>query len=84
MFAQPEKLAQATARLRELADEAGREPLEVVAFTAFDPLSPETAAERVAELRDAGATRLIAGTRYEDADGFRRQVDFLREHVLGQ
>jgi probable F420-dependent oxidoreductase len=82
MFAPPAKLAADTARLRELAEEAGRDLPEVVVFTAFDPHAPEVVAERVAELRAAGATRLVAGTRYEDSDGFRRQADFLAEHVL--
>ncbi len=82
MFAQPEKLAKATTQLRELADEAGREPLEVVTFTAFDTSAPEAVTERIAELANAGATQLVAGVRYEDADGFRKHAEFLAEHVL--
>jgi len=84
MFASPAKLAAGTLRLRELAEEAGREMPEVIAFTAFDPAAPEVVPERLAELHRAGATRLVAGTRYEDSDGFRRQVDFLAEHVRGR
>lgn len=75
-------LARGSARLRELAHQAGRTSLEVVAFTGFDPREPEAVPDRVAALREAGATRLVAGTRYADADGFRRQADFLAEHVL--
>ena len=81
MLAQPEKLAAATARLRELADAAGREMPEVVAFTGFDPRAPERAPEQITALADAGATRLVAGARYDDTDGFRRTLDFLAEHV---
>lgn len=81
MFVEPAKLAQASARLRELSDEAGRETPEIVCFTAFDPRTPEAAPDRIGELRDAGATRLVAGTRYETADDFGRQVEFLAEHV---
>jgi probable F420-dependent oxidoreductase len=82
MFSDPAKLAAGTARLRELAEEAGRDAPEVVCFTALDPREPEAVPERVAALREAGATRLVAGTRYEDADGFRRQAGFLAERVL--
>ncbi len=82
MFAEPAKLAEASQRLGELADEAGREKPEIVCFTAFDPRQPEAVPQRVAELREAGATRLVAGTRYDTADDFRRQAEFLGAHVL--
>lgn len=82
MFVEPKELAEASTRLRELSAEAGRETPEVVCFTAFDPRAPEAAAGRVAELHAAGATRLVAGVRYDKADEFRRQADFLGEHVL--
>jgi probable F420-dependent oxidoreductase len=76
------ELGRGCARLSELAHEAGRDPLEVVAFTGFDPRAPSAVPERIAALREAGATRLVAGTRYADADDFRRLADFLAEHVL--
>jgi probable F420-dependent oxidoreductase len=76
------ELARGCARLAELAQEAGRDPLEVVAFTGFDPRTPSAVPERIAALREAGANRLVAATRYADADGFRRHADFLAEHVL--
>jgi probable F420-dependent oxidoreductase len=82
MFTEPADLARASARLHELAEQAGRDPLEVVAFTGFDPREPAAVPDRLAALREAGATRLVAGTRYADADAFRRQADFLAEHVL--
>jgi len=82
MFARPQELSAGVQRLRELAREAGRGALEVMTFTAFDPRAPEAVEGRIAELRAAGATKLVVGTRYEDADGFLRQLDFLREHVL--
>jgi len=81
MTAKPEKLAVETARLRELADAAGRAAPEVVALSGFDPRDPPRATEQARALLAAGATRLIAGTRYDDAAGFRRQVDFLAEHI---
>lgn len=82
MLPKPEELAAATQRLRELAEEAGRDTPEVVAFTAFDPRAPDVVPERVLRLRRAGATRLVAGVRYADAADFQRQADFLGEHVL--
>jgi probable F420-dependent oxidoreductase len=82
MFARPDELAAGVARLRELAAEAGREVPGVVTFTAFDPREPESVEGRIDALRRAGVTRLVAGTRYEDADGFLRQLEFVRRHVL--
>jgi probable F420-dependent oxidoreductase len=77
MMMEPERLAREAATLRELCREQGRRQPEVLLMTGFDPRDPAAARARVRELADAGATRLIAGTRYDDADGFRRQVDFL-------
>jgi probable F420-dependent oxidoreductase len=82
MFTEPAEIARASARLSELAQVAGRGALEVVAFTGFDPREPEAVTDRLVELHEAGATRLVAGVRYADADGFRRHADFLAEHVL--
>ncbi|MGH0030904.1 MAG: TIGR03619 family F420-dependent LLM class oxidoreductase [Myxococcota bacterium] len=82
MFAKADALAAGVRRLREMADEAGRDVPEVVSFTAFDPRQPEGVGARLDELRSCGVTKLVAGTRYQDVDGFRRQVDFLRDEVL--
>jgi len=82
MAGDPAVLAPAVARLRELAAEAGRAAPEVIAFTGFDPREPERVPDRVAALVAAGATRLVAGTRYATADDFARQVSFLAERVL--
>lgn len=81
MMVPPEKLAGETAKLRELATAAGRTAPEVVALCGFDPGDPLRAADQARALLAAGATHLVAGTRYDDAEGFRRQVDFLAEHV---
>lgn len=83
MGGEPDALAPAIARLRELAAEAERpEATQVAAMNFFDPRDPPAATARLHALADAGVTRLIAGTRYTDVDGFRRQADFLAEHVL--
>ena len=77
MMIDPEQLASDTTRLRELCEANGRSTPEVVVLTGFDPRDPPAAAAHARALHDAGATKLVAGTRYDDADGFRRQVEFL-------
>jgi probable F420-dependent oxidoreductase len=76
------KLAPQVARLRELAQQAGRPAPEVVAFTGFDPRQPERAPEQAAQLVAAGATRLVAGARYAGADDFARHAELLATRVL--
>ena len=82
MLPDPEALRAGVARLAELAEEAGRAAPGVVNLAAFDPRAPEAVEGRLATLREAGVTKLVVGTRYQDADGFLRQLDFVREHVL--
>jgi len=82
MTGDPAKLAAGRARLRELADAAGRAEPEIVAFTAFDPHEPERVPERVGALAEAGVTRLVAGLRYATADEFARHAAFLGERVV--
>ena len=73
------KLATSLARLRELAEEAGRETPDVVAFTGFDPREPNEARERSEGYAELGIRHLVAGARYADAAEFRRHLDFLAE-----
>jgi probable F420-dependent oxidoreductase len=82
MTGDPAKLAPDVARLRELADAAGRAMPEVVAFTGFDPREPERVPDRIGALVAAGATRLVAGARYATADEFARHAAFLAERVI--
>ena len=82
MMIEPERLATDVARLRELCAEAGRPEPEVVVLTGFDPRDPAAAVARAHALCDAGASRLVAGTRYDDVDGFRRQLDFMTQLAL--
>lgn len=82
MTGDPAKLAPEIARLRELADEAGRAAPEVVAFTGFDAREPESVQGRVGALAELGVARLVAGVRYAGADDFARHVEFLAQHVL--
>lgn len=82
MVSDPGKLAPAMARLAELAAEAGRSTPEVAVFAGFDPGDPTRARDHVSALHALGVSRIVAGVRYADFDGFRAQTDFLAEHVL--
>ena len=82
MGGDPAKLAAPIARLRELAEEAGRAAPEVVLMTFFDPREPKLAADSVAALAEVGVTQVAAGSRYADAGEFAKIADFLGEHVL--
>jgi probable F420-dependent oxidoreductase len=70
-----ERLEPAIRELRELADAAGRPPLEVVAMAGL-PDEPAAARDRVRELEEIGVTHLVCGLgRYGDAAGFRRGIE---------
>ena len=73
------KLAAPIARLRELADEAGREAPQVVAFTGFDVREPTEARERSEGYAELGIRHLVVGSRYANAAEFRHHLDFLSE-----
>ena len=82
MVSDPEKLAEPIETLRKLAAEAGRPRPEVVALTGL-PGDPERAQERLERLEELGVTHLIAGTRYDTADEFRRQAEAIARVSLG-
>ncbi len=73
----PEKLAPEIAKLRELAEAAGRPTPEVVSLGGLPPGEPARGAEILHALAEVGVTRFAAGARYDDADGFRRGLDDL-------
>jgi len=75
MGGDPATLREPIAELRHRFADAGRGAPEVVCMTALPLGDPEEAAARIAALRDAGVTRVAAGGRYADADGFARLVD---------
>jgi len=77
MGSQPEQLTRPVAQLRSLAAAAGRPEPEVVVLTGLPLDDPPRAAERAAAYREAGVTRLVFGSRYADADAFRREVEAL-------
>ncbi len=77
MGSDPEKLAPEIAKLRELAQAAGRPTPEVVSLGGLPPGQPERGAEILHALAEVGVTRFAAGARYDDADGFQRGLDDL-------
>jgi probable F420-dependent oxidoreductase len=82
MTGDPAKLAPALARLRELAQAAGREAPEVVAFVGVDPGRIESLQETLGALAELGVGRAVAGTRYADAGEFSRCVERIAARVL--
>ena len=82
MVGDPAKIAAGRARLKELADEAGRPTPEIVAFSGFDPKQAERIPEQVGALNEVGVTRIVAGVRYATTDEYARHVEFLGERVL--
>jgi probable F420-dependent oxidoreductase len=82
MGADPGRLGADIARLRELAEAAGKPPPAVVPLMPLPLFEPAHAAELVQALREIGVTGLIHALRYEDEGEFSRAVDLLAEHVL--
>jgi probable F420-dependent oxidoreductase len=81
MAADPARLAPQVRELRERFAAAGRPEPEVVVMTSLYFESPTRAAEHAGALREAGATQLVHASRYADADGFRRQVEWIAQHL---
>ena len=75
--ADPEKLAPQIRELRALAGDAGRPPPEVVAMTSFPLAEPDAATRRLRAYEAAGVTQVVYGSRYADADEFRRDAELL-------
>ena len=73
----PEKLAPSIATLHELAAKASRPTPEVVSLGGLPPGEPGRGAALLHALSDVGVTRFAAGVRYDDSDGFRRNLDTL-------
>jgi probable F420-dependent oxidoreductase len=81
MIGSPEKLSAPARELRERAAALGRPAPEIIAFTALTAADPSRTADRIAALREAGATRLVHASRYADAEDFRRQAEWIAEHA---
>jgi len=77
MGLQPEQLSEPVAELRSHARAAGRPEPEVVVMTGLPLDEPSRAADRAVAYGEAGVTRLVFGSRYADADTFRREVTSL-------
>lgn len=77
MGADPDSLRPHALRLRALAQEQGRAPLEIAALGALPLEEPARARERLAALAEIGVTRLAVGGRYADAAEFRATAERL-------
>lgn len=78
----PDALAEQTALLREMAEEAGRPRPEVIVGLDFDPKDAQAGRERMGVLHEAAVDGVVTGAPFEDVAEFRRNLEFLREHVL--
>ena len=74
MGADPDKLRPHASRLRALAREHGRAPLEIVALGALPLDDPPRAREQLAALAEIGVTRVAHGGRYTDAAELRARA----------
>lgn len=77
MGGRPDQLAEPVARLRSLARASEKPVPEVIVMAGLPLDDPPRAAALAAEYREAGVTRLAFGSRYPDAETFRREVDSL-------
>ena len=76
MAREPEQLAPRIAQLQELAQAAGRKPLQVTAMTGL-PEDPSAAADRAAAFAEAGVDRIVAGGRYGSVAEFAARAEAL-------
>ncbi|TDI95950.1 MAG: TIGR03619 family F420-dependent LLM class oxidoreductase [Deltaproteobacteria bacterium] len=81
MTSDPEPLRPQIAELRRLAEEAGRDALEVVVLTMLPLHEPQRAAELALVFAEIGVTRLIHAPRYEDGSEFQRSAETLAKSV---
>ena len=81
MVANAESVRAPIAELRERFAAAGKGEPAVVIFSGFSRRDPGAATAGARGFVEAGATRLIVGERYADADDFRRGLEFAVEHV---
>ena len=75
----PSALAPHAAALRQLFAAAGRSAPEIAVMTRLPLEDRARTADLAHEYREAGATRLVHGSRYADVAEFARQVDSLAE-----
>jgi probable F420-dependent oxidoreductase len=79
MGSDPEKLRPQASRLQELARQAGRAPLEIVAMGGFPLDDARRSQDHWQALAEIGVTRLAMGFRYDDASQFRRAAERVAE-----
>jgi hypothetical protein len=79
----PDALRPLAAELRAQAAAAGAPAPEVAAMTALPLDDPPAAREVLARYGEAGATRVIHGSRYTDEAGFRTMLEGLERAAAG-
>ncbi len=77
MGSDPDTLRPLIARLRELEQQAGRQPLEVVALGGLPLQDRARASDQLAELEALGVTRFAQGGRYDDLAAFEKLAEAL-------
>lgn len=77
MGASPEVLKPQVEALREQAANSGRPAPQVVAMVGLPFDGVDSLVDRLSEYEDAGATQVVAGTRYDDAHAYEHAVDLL-------
>jgi probable F420-dependent oxidoreductase len=75
MGADPDALRPLAAQLREQAAAAGVPPPEIAVMTILPIADPPAARDLLARFADAGATRVIHGSRYADGPEFAAMLD---------
>jgi probable F420-dependent oxidoreductase len=87
MIPNPERLQEPAARLRELAEKAGKPIPEIVTFGGLPEDEPEKGADLIAALSEVGVTRYVHGVgRYDEPGPFLRAVETIARvrDALGQ
>jgi len=77
MGTDPDTLRPLIEQLRAAMRAEGKPAPEVVAMTALPIDQPGKIAEKIQQLRESGATRVVHGWRYPDADAFARAAEIL-------
>ncbi len=79
---EPEVLATQIPELQKLAEEAGRDPLEVIAMKTLPLEDLPRAVDYAGKFAAVGVDHLVHTQRYDNAAEYRRNIDLLCERIL--
>ena len=79
---EPDVLATQIPELQKLAEEAGREPLEIIAMKTLPLDDPPRAVDYAGAFAAVGVHHLVHTQRYDDAAEYRRNIDVLCDRIL--